>query len=39
MGLRGKQLVKGNFTMEIAVDKLESLYEEIVSARSYGVDL
>lgn len=31
IGLRGKRFVKENFTIEIVVDRLESLYEEIVS--------
>jgi len=32
MGLRGKQFVKENFTIEKVVDRLEQLYEGVVSS-------
>lgn len=32
MSLRGRQFLKENFTIENAVDRLENLYEKVVSA-------
>ena len=36
IGLRGKQLVKENFTIEKAVDKFEVVYREIVAVNMLG---